>query len=103
MKSQKLLCELRHERRRNGLSLADVAVFYRGGRTRERIRAIESAKSVSADVKRDFLAAITAATAEIERKRKILTHVRRELAKETENSNNGNPAQVSKNFKNLKI
>jgi hypothetical protein len=77
-----LLDELRRERMKNSLSLADIALFYRGGRTRERIRAIESAKIVSPAVKRDYLAAIAAAIADVERKRRILTRVEVEMNQE---------------------
>jgi hypothetical protein len=81
MQTQRKLNELRHERRTNSLSLGDVARFYRGGRTRERIRAIESSKTVSPEVKCDYLAAITAAVADLKQKGELLTRMRAEMAK----------------------
>lgn len=83
-RSHKKLNELRGERLRNGLSMANVALHYRGGRTRERIRAIESAKTISSNVKRDYSAAITAAVADLQHKRDLLTRVKADLAKEKE-------------------
>jgi len=83
-RSDKKLNELRRERLRNGLSLASVALHYRAGCTRERIRAIESAKTTSSNVKRDYLAAITAAVADLKYKSDLLTRVNAELAKEKE-------------------
>jgi hypothetical protein len=49
------------ERRRHRLSLQDVALRYRGGSSRERIRQIEAGISVSSAVERDYRSAIAAA------------------------------------------
>jgi len=86
MRSDRKPNELRHERRRNSLSLGDVALFYRKGCTRERIRAIESSKTVSLEVRGDYLCAITAAVADLKQKGELLTRIRAEMAKEKENS-----------------
>jgi hypothetical protein len=68
----------------SGLSLDQVSRFYRGGQTRERIRQIEIAHKPSVDVERDYYAAVDAALADVERKRKLFTRVKAELAKEKE-------------------
>jgi hypothetical protein len=91
MQRHRKLNELRQERRRNALSLADVALFYRGGRTRERIRAIESAKIVSPAVKHDYLAAVAAAVADLELKRRIVTRVKAEMVREKVNESKSAP------------
>jgi hypothetical protein len=68
------------------LSLADVARFYRGGSSRERIRQIEAGISVSPVVRRDYKAAIAAAVADLKDKGELLARVRAEMALEKESN-----------------
>ena len=72
-----------NERVHHSLSLADVAQFYRGGCSRERIRQIEAGVSVSVAVERDYRPAIASAIEDIKRSRELLTRLRAEMAKES--------------------
>lgn len=64
--------DLKSRRIAAGLSLAQVALYYKNGVTREYIRQVESVAELSSEIRRNYLAALRRAVAARERVRAAL-------------------------------
>jgi transcriptional regulator with XRE-family HTH domain len=70
---------LRAARRQAGLSLAEVGVHFHAGVTRARVSQIETSRRVTADVERDYRAALAAACTHKEVLNAAVLRVRKEM------------------------